>query len=609
MKKVKRLTIIWTLTLFAAILTGCSESEDTFISKGPVNVDLNFTLSGTASHKTRMSDAVVQTDAARDYESFIIVPMNGTTPDIQSFSNEYIKDKKTSEDNPPYAKFYHYGNCDMSVGDDCCIVYTKAQKQTAPTGVSSEAHNGSLSILYDGTPSESFPQITADEDYFSKLTFSPVSMRTSTTAPTEANVLATYLSNIANATTNTEKTWQASTDPVLKQFYKNFTNNGKDIPGSAACVKEWANQLKTALTDASLYADFTEGSDATAIRNRIVTLCNVTSIEIDNTTYQLSDITYPRNYDLPDGAAVLRWNSTNQVFEPRTETTTVDNISTITRFAYPPELYYFVESAIRCRANQVEYQSLYGSNDTWAEFVAQAFPEGDETTSLVTETTHSVALVTPVKYAVSHLQLNVLAGATVKDATNEVVTIGTENFPLTGVIVGGQRAVDYQFDPIIPASSSQDDIKFVYDSQVNSYNTSTAKYTHYLNTSSNETTNTLVLQSKGSESAAAEAVTIILEFENRSGHEFYGVHKDVIYPGTRFYLVGTIPAPTYDEEKGDYSRRVFTKAYTTVVNLTVNSLANAYNVLPNILSSSLEVGVELVPDWIAAQPATVILEK
>ncbi len=573
------------------MLTGCYDydHEEAVVSGDPVRVDLAFMLSSSSSNKTRMADAVVQINSARTYDILDIIPIKDGAPDIHTLSNEIVVDKPSAN---PKAQFYHYGSCEMSPGVDECIVYAKAQAETPPNGVTSDAYNGSLTVLYDETPSATFPTISAK----SGLSFSPVSMLTSTTPEAEAQALAKYLTDIANAETANIK-WRESTDKVLKRLYTTFINSGADIPGSAVSVKKWANQLETTL-DAQAFASNTEAHN---LKVAIKALCNATTVRIDETDYTVSDITYPRDKDLPDGAAVLRWDDTNKEFVPQTQTTTLDNISTITRYAYPPELYYFVESGIRCKDSQVEYQSLYGTYNKWADFIDAAFPEGEETDDEIKETTHSVALTTPVQYAVAHLQVNVQAGAAnLPDVTGANIAVGTNKFPLTGVIVGGQRAVDYKFDPIIPAANSEDVIKFVYDSEVNLY--SNNAYTHYLSTSTPETANTLVLQSKDQED-----VTIILEFENKSGAQFYGVNNGVVYPDTRFYLVGTIPKPTYDESKGDYTNRVFTKAYTTVVNITVNSLAGAYNVLPNILTSDLEVGVEVMTKWIAAQPTTVVL--
>ena len=84
-----------------------------------------------------------------------------------------------------------------------------------------------------------------------------------------------------------------------------------------------------------------------------------------------------------------------------------------------------------------------------------------------------------------------------------------------------------------------------------------------------------------------------------------------MYPGTRFYLIGRVNASAYDETTGDDTSkgRVFTKDYTTTVNMKVVSLAKAYNVLPNILSSNLEIAVETTPKWILAEPDEIKLFK
>ena len=561
-----------------------------------------------------MADDVVQPSSASNYDILRIIPMIGDDIDIQEFSNQEIVPKTT----PKVADFYHYGNCDMSVGVNHCIVYAKAQDATPTNGVSSKAHNGSLNVFYNSTLSEGLPTIS-NETEISKISFEPVSMLGNTTAPAEAVALATYLTNITNASVTAFGStyyWKSHNNNVLKKLFENFTNyengNYNVIPGSAANVREWVSQLKAALEGYDL---FTEGSIEDMLRDEIVDLCKPTSevaiVEIDDNTYNINDLTYPRDVDLPDGAALLKWNSTNNEFEPQTETTTLANISTITRYAYPPELYFFVDSDIRCKEEQVNYQELYGKNeiDTWIKFLEAAgflnSNSGDDITA-VTESTRAVALKDPVQYAVAHLQVNVQAkptatgGTTFKDAADKDITIGTEKFPLTGVIVGGQKPLDFKF---VPTTSIDANVKFVYDSQVNTYDSENGTYAHYLSTSESETTNTLVLQS-----VDAEDVTFILEFENKSGALFHGVNNEIIYPDTRFYMVGEIICANGSGGDEKSTGRVFTKAYTTVVNATVGSLAEAYNVLPNILSSNLEIGVETTPQWIAATPSTVILE-
>ena len=604
---------IWTLLLFATIITGCSENDDTFYNKGAVRVDLAFTLSGPAANKTRMADDVVQTNSARPYDILRIIPMIGNNIDPQSFTNQEIVHKTT-----PKADFYHYGNCDMSAGVNKCIVYAKAQ---AVALVNSKAHNGSLTVLYDDNTldpleyPDNFPTINAETD-ISKISFSPVSMLANEDIGDnpgsnpetpgdydDAWALANYLTTIANASVEVPGDtyyWRTYNDNTLKILFQNFTNNvnnastGQALAGSATNVKKWASLLKSALESQS----FDEGSVAKKLKDRILTL-------IDDPSSITS--TYPRNYDLPDGAAVLQWvettngNTTTGSFVPQTQTTTLANINSISRYVYPPELYYFVNSDIRCKESQVDYQTVYGSSTNWEGFLSEAefvnANPADDITA-VTGTTKAVALKDPVQYAVAHLQVSAKAAGSFTDVNGQEVTMN-DNFPLTGVIVGGQRAVDYQFEP---TTTSDENVKFVYDSEVNEYDDEHETYAHYLTTSFQELANTLVLQTNDEED-----VTIILEFENKSGSQFYGVNNEIIYPDTRFYLVGTIPYNAGEGGDDISAGRVFTKAYTTVVNLTVNSLANAYNVLPNILTSDLEVGVEVMTKWIAAKPTTVVL--
>jgi hypothetical protein len=285
--------------------------------------------------------------------------------------------------------------------------------------------------------------------------------------------------------------------------------------------------------------------------------------------------------------------------------TTLDNINGVSRFAYPAALYYFVDSNLKTSNNVVSYyttnfEGVTSDTETTAwDKVLEAF-EYDNAS--ITSSTKSVALKKPVQYAVAQLHLTVKAAtATLEDATTptaKTVMVGTSNnFPLTGVIVSGQRPVDYRFEPV----NSDVDAKFIYDSQVkksdNSY--------YYMTT--NEPTggpNTLVLQTR-----SLEDVFIILEFENNSGTDFEGVNGTV-YAGTRFYLIGKVAALTESQiiSSQEYTKQVFTKDYITNVNMTVKSLAKAYSVLPNLLKNNLEIGVEATPQWVAATPTVIRLE-
>ena len=580
--------------MVAVALAGCYDydRDDTVSSGEPVRVDMAFSLSGSTANKTRMSESVVQNGSTRKFDILQVIPLITTTttmtPSALELSNPDFVDKGT-------AKFFR-ANCKVETGVNQVLVYAKAQAEG-----DSKAHNGSLAVTFPDAIDEA-TDLTSTEI----VKFSPVQMVSSTTAPNEANALATYLTNIANAKVTMggiEYSWEASDNSILKKLYQNFTNKGEMIAGSATNVKVWGGKLKWVLTHltATQELQFPTGSVADAIRDEIIAKCEATSA--------IDAITYPRSSDLPDGAIGMKWNDTNNKFEVQTTTTTMANVTTITRYVYPPELYYFVRSDIRTSDEMVDYASLYANSNSWDIVIGDTkFTTTNKT--VVDETTKAVALESPVQYAVAQLKVTIkTSGTSIPDGmepTANNIPVGTTNFPLTGVIVTGQRSVNYQFEQ---TSNLDADMKFVYDSQVKTKEPEepeSDKTYYYLAQSSTTPTDgptTLVLQSYD-----GEKVNIILEFQNDSGTQFYGVNQQIIYPGTRFYLVGEINPSVGTGGDTTSAGRVFTKDYTTLVNVTVASLEKAYNVLPNILSSNLEIGVETTPQWIAATPTTVFLE-
>lgn len=137
-------------------------------------------------------------------------------------------------------------------------------------------------------------------------------------------------------------------------------------------------------------------------------------------------------------------------------------------------------------------------------------------------------------------------------------------------------------------------MKFIYDNQLPTlYLSSTADAT--------QVTNTLVLQSYDH-----KKVPVAFEFTNNSGVDFKGLGGSVLQ-GTKFYLVGEIdPEDFKDDERTEIRDRVFTQDYTTILNMKVTGLEKAYNVVPNLLSPRLEMGIELVPKWVATTPDEVL---
>ena len=298
---------------------------------------------------------------------------------------------------------------------------------------------------------------------------------------------------------------------------------------------------------------------------------------------------YPASINLPDGIAVVKWNYTSNEFEPQVQTNTdVNNINSLNRFVYPAELYYYANSRIKTSRKSIK---LDYSNKSWADVLAKYDSGYGKMDVLI----NSVAIIDPLSYAVGCLQVGLNVQSTLEDAAGEPITLTSgENasFPLTAILISSQFAQGYDFTP------KGADECIIYDPTIEggismggsivSTPTTPSKYT-----------NTLVLQTKNGEN-----VRFALEFENNSGVDFQGINGTV-FKGTKFYLVGQIKVPVDQDQ--DYKKRVFTKNHITKGVVTISSLKEAYTYLPDLLDPRLEVGIQLIPDWIQSTTINVPL--
>lgn len=445
--------------------------------------------------------------------------------------------------------------------------------------------------------------------------------------PAEAQAIADYLTFIANSKVTVggdEYSWKSNQiNETLKGFYSSFISSlesGKYgvIAGSSENVKAYVNQLYTKLQNTDFGADEIAGNIRAEIQSRILNNYHDSQFTIvveDNKVKSFvgktsDDITnydnYPSRRHLPDGAAVLQWGKKSDNtfgFIPQIQTTNTANVSSMNRYTYPAELYYYGNSLIKTSNEEVS-ESDYTGKTTWKKVVDDLYKSG----SVVSGNTKAVAIVDPMQYGVARLQGSVQAVTTegkLKDAEGNDVSLtnGDDNsFKITGLIVSGQYPVNFDFTPKLDGAS-EDNEHFVYDSYLGSAPL-------YLTTSESSPFYTLVMQTHD-----YEDVTIILELENNSDMDFKG-ENGIVYRGTKFYLAGKVelskgtPDSNLSEsEKADVSNRVFTQDHTTVINMKVSSLEKAYNVMPNIQSGRLEVGVEINLQWEQATPKTIVFEE
>lgn len=392
----------------------------------------------------------------------------------------------------------------------------------------------------------------------SNITFEPEKIYTevennAVAVPVAATTIANYLTAIANAI------------PEGKHdFFLQFVNKGHPMACSSANV---------------------ERLEAWAVSNE-VTLPTPRPAELNG---------YPLSINLPDGAAVVKWNYTDKVFEPQVRPNTdVNNINSLNRFVYPAELYYYANSRIKTSAKSRKNDYV---NVSWADVLA-TYDEGYGMKDMFTK---SIAIIDPLSYAVGCLQVGLNVQSTLEDANKKTITLndgkttGDASFPLTAVLISNQYAQGYDFTPTNDA-----DEYIIYDPTIEG-GISMGGSIVSTPTTPTQYTNTLVLQTKDN-----EKVRFALEFTNNSGEDFDGINGKV-FDGTKFYLVGMIEVPAAVDQDKDFKKRVFTKNHITQGVVRISSLKEAYTYLPDLLDPRLEVGIQLVPNWIQVTTTNVPL--
>ena len=566
-----------------------------------------------------------------------IIEISGVVPDFKKIDNDNNKEL-----------YSYYEKVFLNRGVASFLTYGQGAKTGKPANVNDKVFYGSLIPKVAGVEMTYIPDrlsVTAGDLSFELETiYNEIDETTKKLkAPVEAKAIADYLTYIANA-----PGWKDDGNNNLKALYGSYINSmdsGKYgvIAGSAANVKAYVNELYTKLQDLkNTDANFAKGQPARTIADEIqkrilgigfTQFIVVTNTDDDNTDDDNTDddntdddnkVTslgdtpddiaiydnYPSRRHLPDGAAVLQWGKIDENtfgFIPQIQTTNTANVSSMNRYTYPAELYYYGNSLIKTSNDEVPDSKYSGTSEmsitTWKDVVDKLYTSG----SVVSSNTKAVAIVDPMQYAVARLQGSVQAVTTdgkLKDKEGNDVSLmnGEENsFKVTGLIVSGQYPVNFDFTPKLDGAS-EDNEHFVYDSYLGSNPL-------YLTTSGTSPFYTLVLQTHD-----YEDVTVILELENNSGMDFVG-ENGTVYNGTKFYLAGKVEpsngkANDVDaSERDDVKSRVFTQDHTTIMRMKVKSLAEAYNVMPNIQSGRLEVGVEINLKWEQATPKTIVFEE
>ena len=520
-------------------LLGCTSSDATIdrddpqppvVNNGRVAVDLALsvsTTSGNSSATTRMAATTVQANGYyRGIQDLKVYALNSGNTQLGFYNNL----------NPVEGTYHYYTNqIDLSIGTNRFLCYARAVSGSG----SSNSTNGAIT-----------PHIVSTD--YTQNTFEPVQIISSNPSYATANTMAKYLTDIVTA--SNENDW------INSALYQSIVPStaGGHIAGSSANLYALIIDLKAKL-------------EANPIAIHTTVLGVIGSDENINTKLSLSD-PYPASIGLPDGSAALEWDGSK--FVAVTSFNSGTPLSDHTRFVYPPELYYFIDSPIKTATTSLENEY---KDATWSNVLAK-YTQDDAT---VSSTTRSVAVKKALDYAVGCLEVYIMANAAeLVDNADNPVDISTHDFTLTGIILGGQYKQDYQFTPKLEQTPSNTDEKIIYDKEIPSGIKLTTSWT-------TTPVYTLAFQSRDE-----KPIDIVLEFMN-NGAQFTG-EGGIVHQNTKFYLVGQIWPEPEKSSQGDYFTRVFTKDYNTKVKLNIQSLKHAYNVIPDLKTATYSIKVDNV---------------
>lgn len=326
------------------------------------------------------------------------------------------------------------------------------------------------------------------------------------------------------------------------------------------------------LTLASLYNDFRDYLIA-----RIDGDARLVKGAANTVTFTSADLnTYPSSYGLPDGCAVLRWNGLR--YEAVNEV--LDGVAPMSSYCYPPDLWYYANTTLRTSDEIIVEEEYTSDKIEWDDILSQ-YDDG----RVVYGSTESVALENPLQYSCGMLVATVRATAAVLDDgdgyPSTTVTLGSTSFPITGVIIGGQKSLGFDFSPVGNGEY------YLYDDQFSGV---------YLTSGDHPT----VFRSFVSATAPGREIYFCLEVRNATDKPFTGA-EGIINPGAKFYLLGQFTLPE------NSTQRVFQQDHTTVAEFTVSSLAQAHCAIPDLEHPRLTLGIDAQLDWIQSTSSYIVM--
>lgn len=547
-----------------------------------------------AKKVTRMTDEMTQQSGKpfRGISDIVLLTFNGNPETAGTINAD--KPISIGTDGNAYSQDTYrrlYRDIEIPVGTSHMIFYGRATRKSGDT----DFQAGKIKDIGTKTTEKVLANISHE--------LTPINSTANFTADADADKIINALNTIAKAKVTDGKdytwatignetplpTWLTENEKkFLAARYNEFT---KLKAGSKTSVVEFIKNLKTALVG--------ETGEPTIPAERKLTKeiydkC-VAALELE----AIESINFPGKFNLPDGVASLSWIAGESKFAyntPENVTIGTGNSINYQKICYPAELSYFVNTTTMVSDKDMSNLNDFPTYNDWTNPNGANWEGKNFSENAVVNTTKTVGLKDPVQYSVAVLKSTVRCdAATLEDNAKQAgsldedqqISVPTDGFKVTGILIGGQPAsVDWKYEPKATGESFANTI---YDNVMNG-----APMYAKNETSASNANYTLVFDNKKSDSQSPVYVTI--ELENNSGQAFYG--KDgIIQKNTKFYLVGQLNPNKEGLSKPAGVNRVFMQDYVTTANFNIKNLKDAYNCIPDLRTSGINVGLAVDLDW------------
>jgi hypothetical protein len=420
--------------------------------------------------------------------------------------------------------------------------------------VANEPKTGSVSVTWDETIDDDalqryFKWITNDGNLISECGFN-------------IETMITYIYRRLKDYTNTDS------DPVEHLAVSGIYDAYKDITGT------------TPLTYGDLYRDLRDtlvNRIEGLVADGVLAIGEERSIHFTNPSLT----SYPTQYGIPDGIAVIRWHGIS--YSPASDI--LDGVASMSSFCYPPELWYYANSTISTASSDRTDEYSSSRNPRWTDILGTY-----RTGKVIRGDTESVALDKPMQYSCAMLVASVRAtSVNLDDADGDAytyITLNGTNMPVTGVIIGSQRELNFDFTPKENATDY-----CMYDNCITGIN---------LMRAANDDVAPM-FRSLVSQTPDGDPVYFCLELRNDTGRSFTGA-DGIVLPGSKFYMLGLIELP----DDNSFAQ-AFQQDYTTRIHCTIPSLAQAHICIPDLSQPNLDLGLQININWTESTPSYLIL--